>query len=303
MQWIKKGLVYGPDGSSSWAKNSALQPTAILLNDSAIRVYVGFRDDTGKSRVGYVDVDSKDPSKVLCVSINPVLDIGKPGAFDSNGVVPTCALKYDGKMFLFYAGYQIPNDVRFLVLGGLAVSSDDGETFERLRDTPLMERTHKELLFRVPHSVLFENSLWKIWYGGGSVFLDGKHKTLPVYDIRYLETPSLDSLPSEGKLCLTVEKNEHRLGRPYVFKDSGIYKMFFGYGTEDIPYCLSYAESPDGVHWIRKDDEIGLDLSNDGWDSEMMAYPCLVKTKESTFLFYNGNHYGKDGFGYAELKK
>lgn len=285
------------------AKHSALQPTAILLDDDVIRVYSGFRDENGKGRVGYVDVDSKDPSKVLRVSKKPVLDVGKPGTFDSNGVVPTCVIRHDGKLLLFYAGYQIPNDVRFIVLGGLAVSSDDGETFERLYQTPFMERTNTEPLFRVPHSVLFEDGIWKIWYGGGSVFLGGKNKTLPVYDIRYLETPSLDALPVEGKVCLTVDGNEHRLGRPSVFKDNGLYKMFFGYGTEEIPYRLSYAESQDGVHWIRHDAALNLELSSEGWDSEMMAYPCCVKTSKSVFLFYNGNQYGKDGFGYAELKK
>ena len=91
MKWLKKGLIYGPDGSSPWAKHSALQPTTYLLNDKVIRVYVGFRDSHGISRVGFVDLDSMNPSKVLYVSKRPALDIGLPGTFDDNGVVP-CAV-------------------------------------------------------------------------------------------------------------------------------------------------------------------------------------------------------------------
>lgn len=301
MKWIKKGLIYGPDGSSNWAKHSALQPTAVMLNENVIRVYAGFRDDLGRGRVGYVDLDSVDPSKVLQISEHPVLDIGNPGTFDSNGIVPTCVLRHKNKILLFYAGYQIPNDVRFLVFGGLAVSNDNGESFERVSNVPIMDRTNDELLFRVPHSVIFENGVWKIWYGGGGFFIDGKKKTLPVYDIRYVESSSLDSIPKKGQICLTMNDDEHRLGRPFVFKESGIYKMFFGYGSESIPYRLSYAESVDGLHWARKDEDLGLTLSRSGWDSEMMAYPCIIKTIQSTFLFYNGNEYGRKGFGYAIL--
>ena len=33
----------------------------------------------------------------------------------------------------------------------------------------------------------------------------------------------------------------------------------------------------------------------------MMAYPAFVRTKNKAFLFYNGNEYSKEGFGYAEL--
>jgi len=300
VKWKKLGLVYGPDGSMEWANNTSLQPTPIMLDDR-IRVFVGFRDVYGQSRVGYVDVDYGDPSKVLAISSRPSLDIGQEGAFDDNGVVP-CAVIKDGRdLLLYYAGYQLHSKVRFTVYSGLAISNDNGITFRRYRLTPILERTDEELLFRVIHSVIIENGRWRVWYGGGSSFKKGERKTLPMYDVRYLESTSGVKFPGKGKVAVTTRGDEYRVGRPYVIKDGIIYKMFYGAGTEALTYKLGYAESINGIDWERKDEQIGISLSKEGWDSEMMAYPSVVKYENRTIMFYNGNNYGKDGFGVAEL--
>jgi hypothetical protein len=302
MHWQKRGLIYAPDGSSSWAKNSALQPTPILMGEQ-IRVYVGFRDEKGISRVGFVDVDAYNPSRVLNVSSLPALDVGEPGAFDSNGVVPTAIVERDEGLYLYYAGYQIPSDVRFIAFGGMATSQDCGSSFIRKTKAPVMDRTDEALLFRVPHSVMFDGGVWKIWYGAGSTFIQGKAKTLPMYDIRYVESEDGFTFGKHGKVCIQLQEDEYRVGRPFVIKDGGIYKMFYGSGSESRPYRLGYAESPDGISWVRQDRQIGIDLSEEGWDSQMIAYPSIVRFKDATYLFYNGNNYGRDGFGYAVLEE
>jgi predicted GH43/DUF377 family glycosyl hydrolase len=107
MKWAKKGLVYGPDGTSAWAQRGALQPTPLLRDDGLIRIFVGFRTHDGVSRVGYVDVDAEDPARVVRVSAQPVLDVGIPGTFDENGVVPCAVLERDGGLHLYYAGYKV----------------------------------------------------------------------------------------------------------------------------------------------------------------------------------------------------
>ena len=52
----------------------------------------------------------------------------------------------------------------------------------------------------------------------------------------------------------------------------------------------------------RKDEEIGIDVSESGWDSQMQAYPAVLRCRDRVYLFYNGNDYGRDGFGYAILE-
>ena len=50
--------------------------------------------------------------------------------------------------------------------------------------------------------------------------------------------------------------------------------------------------------WIR-DKHIELDISPNGWDSEMVAYPYIIKEKNKLIMFYNGNEFGKSGIGVA----
>jgi hypothetical protein len=299
MKWEKKGLVYSSTGEKGWRNNSALQPTPLILEDR-IRIYAGFRDEYGVSRIGYIDSALDNPSKILGVSSNPVLDIGKPGMFDDNGVVPTCVIKHNTNILMYYAGYSLGEHVRFLAFTGLAISSDGGYSFKRYKETPITDRTEGEELFRVIHSLCFHNGSWKVFYGAGNHFIEGKQKTLPVYDIRLLETTNqFDFSCAKGNVVISVSSECHRVGRPYVFNENNVFKMYYGYGSEKKPYQLAYAESDDGNIW--KSVEIGLRLSETGWDSEMMAYPAFVKTNRKRFLFYNGNNYGREGFGYAEL--
>lgn len=302
MHWQKKGLIYGAHCENEWMHNSALQPTPILINDK-IRVFVGFRDKNGVGRVGYVDVNAMNPSEIIKVSSVPSLDIGDPGCFDDNGVVPCSVVRReDGSILLFYAGYNIGYHVRMTIFSGLAISYDNGETFQRVSKVPYMERTSNETLFRVIHTALPDINGWKFYYGAGNHFIQGKKKTLPVYDIRLVISPMQDAIREEGIKILGTCGDEYRIARPYVIKSSdSLYKMFFCKGTENVTYRLSYAESVDGINWKRMDEKLNLDLSADGWDGEMMAYPAVVEYKGKTYLFYNGNNYGYDGFGYAEL--
>lgn len=299
MRWLRLGKIFTTQGKFNWATNYALQPTPLVMKDR-VRVYVGLRDDEGVGRVGWVDLALNNPDQVIGFSEKPALDIGQPGAFDEFGVIPSAVIEHEGRIFLFYAGYQRGIKVRFLVFGGLAVSYDGGDTFSRVKKTPIFERTDNEVLFRVPHSVLKDEGKFRFWYGGGSRFEVGKEKTLPIYDVRYLESDTLATVPSDGQVCLRTQEGEYRVGRPYVIRRDG-FKMFYGYSTEDCHYQLGMASSKNGLDWVREDDRLGLPLSDTGWDSTMMAYPAVFETDAGVFIIYNGNDYGYEGFGMAKL--
>ena len=64
-------------------------------------------------------------------------------------------------------------------------------------------------------------------------------------------------------------------------------------------YRIGYAESLDGINWERKDSLVGIDVSENGWDSEMICYPSIIDVNHNRYLFYNGNNNGRNGFGYA----
>jgi hypothetical protein len=301
MKWAKRGRVYSYEGHLPWARHSCLQPTPLVMPGGVIRLFIGLRDQQGVARIGYIDVDADNPSKVLEVCREPVLDVGAPGAFDDNGVVPSAVARDGDRVYLHYAGYQQHFKIRFTVLGGLAVSDDGGRTFRRWSTVPALERTPEEMFFRVAHTILREGPVWRVWYGGGGTFLPGATKTLPVYDVRYMESADGVTFQRAGRVVLPTAGGEYRIGRPYVVRHDGLYRMVYGIGTRTCTYRLGYAESPDGLHWTRKDNEVGIDLSPSGWDSKMMAYPSVVTRGDKTWLFYNGNDYGRTGVGYAEL--
>lgn len=304
MKWRKQGLVYGPDGTSPWAQRWALQPTPILRSDGTIRVFAGFRTLAGVSRVGYVDLDADDPSRVLDVSREPVLDIGIPGAFDENGVVPCAIIARDDQLYLYYAGYQLGQQVKFYVFGGLAISADGGATFERHSRVPICDRTNDELYFRVIHTMMRDGDEWRAWYGGGDEYGFEDGRPLPRYDIRHARAPGGVTLSSDYQICIAQQGAEYRVGRPYVFKDDdGRYRMLFSAGTAATGYRLAYAISDDGLNWSRDDAAVGIDVSSSGWDAEMQAYPAVIRHGDKVYLFYNGNNYGEEGFGYAVLEE
>ena len=303
MKWRKMGRIYTPDGTQWWAKKYAFPPVPHFLNDQVIRMYVAFCDENTVGRIGYVDVSADDPSQVLRVSEDPVLDIGVPGAFDENGILPTSIVKVDDKLYLYYVGYQLGMKVRYYQFEGLAISTDGGESFTRAREVPITDRSDQELLNRTSAFVRRNNGLFQMWYVGGSEWTVVNNKPLPVYNIRYMESPDGINWPDVGRVCVDyASDDEHAFGKPFVFEENGLQRMFYSIRTRSRGYRLGYAESLDGQNWVRKDDEVGIDVSERGWDSEMIAYASVMKHKDKVYMFYNGNNCGETGFGYAELE-
>ncbi|MBC7488706.1 MAG: hypothetical protein H7240_00375, partial [Glaciimonas sp.] len=149
MQWKKLGVVWQPSGDLWWSRKYASCPTPLFLKDGSLRLYVQCRDAHGVGRIGYVDVDPENPLRVLQVSQQPVLDVGAPGAFDDNGVFQTSVVQTeDGSLFMYYVGFGLGHNIRYRLLTGLAVSTDGGNTFQKLKTTPILERSATEMHFR-----------------------------------------------------------------------------------------------------------------------------------------------------------
>lgn len=306
MIWEKLGLVYSAKGNGGWKDNSALTPTAFYLNEDVIRVYAGFRDVRGVSRIGYVDISSKDPMHVVKVSESPVLDTGRPGMFDDNGVILGDVVRVANEVRMYYVGFQLVGKVKFLAYSGLAISTDGGNSFVRYCETPILDRADEGVFIRAIHSVNYENGVYKVWYatGNGWEVIDGK--SYPRYDINYTESIDGINFPRMGKKIITNNKDnfEYRIGRPRVYRFLDKYVMNFTYGTTDGRYQAGQAVSEDGIVWIRRDESLGIGCSESGWDSVHLCYPSIITTNGgNTYMFYNGNNMGVDGFGCAVLSE
>ncbi len=303
MKWNKKGLIFCPAGEADWMVSHCMIPTPWLLQEK-IRVFFTSCDKNGVGRIGYADFPMNDFPDTYTISPKPVIDIGRPGTFDENGVV-ACSLAENkkGDLYLYYVGFELGTKIRYRLLTGLAVSSDGGESFEKIQPTPILERSPKELYFRCgPFCIYdFEAELFRLWYVAGSDWINLEGKPFPVYNIRYLESQDGVHWGKEGKVCIDIEnEREYGFGRPYVWKEGDSYHMIYSIRVKHLGYRMGYALSKDGINWERKDEEVGIDVSPQGWDSEMICYGAYLSLGNKAYLLYNGNQYGKTGFGYAE---
>lgn len=304
-KWIKKGFIYNVDERAPFAKHAVLGPNPFLLNEEVIRVYGGFRDEQGRSRIGFVDVEAANPSHIINVSPTPALDLGEKGMFDDNGVILGDVIRVSDKIYMYYVGFQHVQNAKFMACSGLAISTDGGNTFKRIKPTPIADRVPNAVFGRCIHSVLFDEGVFKIYYSViyGWEYINGI--PYPQYDIRYVESKDgIHITDDDGIHCIGCQGNEYRIGRPRVIKrDPNQYEMRYTFDTRNKEYISGIAYSTDGIHWTRKDEESGLEKSETGWDSEMTCYPVEIETKYGTYLFYDGNGMGAAGFGYAELEK
>jgi len=300
--WTKKGLVFetARQGVGGWMRHSALTPTPYRIDDELIRVYAGFRDADGVSRIGYVDVRADDPATIVRVSAEPVLDIGRAGCFDDNGMILGDLVDAPGGLHLFYVGFQRVARAKFLAFSGLAVSRDGGNSFRRVQETPILDRAPGRSTIGAVHSAMYENGRWRLWYAVGDDWETIGGQPFPRYHIRHAQTPDLAAIPREDRVCLRPQGSEYRIGRPRVYRFGGRYVMYFTRGNRTGEYFPGVAFSDDGIAWERRDETLGIALSASGWDSRTLCYPALIRRRDKLLMFYNGNDMGVDGFGVAE---
>jgi predicted GH43/DUF377 family glycosyl hydrolase len=302
MKWQKRGLIYAPSGKLGWAKSYATLPTVDVIDDQIIRVYFASLDENRYGRIGYVDLDTDDPQRILFETQEPILDLGELGTFDDSGVNPSCVVNVAGKKYLYYIGWQRCERVPYMLFSGLAISEDSGQRFKKYARTAVLDRADSEPFSRSAPCVRIENGLWKVWYWscvGWSSEGEGIHYNNV---IRYATSADGICWLSDPHICVMTVMDEYSIGRPWVIKEHDTYKMWYSIRSRSRPYRIGYAESEDGLNWIRKDNETGIEASTQGWDSEMICYPCVADVKSQRYMFYNGNRHGSTGFGYAVLE-
>ncbi len=119
--------------------------------------------------------------------------------------------------------------------------------------------------------------------------------------IKYAYSKDGFSWIRDGKIAIPFKnENEYALSRPFVLYEDNRFKMWYSFRGKS--YRIGYAESKDGQLWERQDHLINLTISSTGWDSESIEYPYIFDHKGSRFMLYNGNGYGKTGFGLAKLE-
>ena len=301
MKWLKKGLVIEPTGKLDWMVTHASIPFAENIEGNLYRVYFAGRDNRNRSQIGYIEVNINEPQKILYITEKPVLRFGSLGAFDDNGVMPSWIIRHDDTKYLYYTGWNQGVTVPFYLQVGLATSRDAGKTFERISKAPILDRSSHDPYLSASPCILIGNGVWRAWYTSCVRWEMENGKPKHYYHIRYAESKDGINWEREGVVCIDFKsREEYAIARPCVLKENDVYKMWYSYRGKS--YRIGYAESKDGVHWRRKDEEVGIDVSQSGWDSEMICYAFVFIHRDRKYMLYNGNNYGKTGFGYAILE-
>jgi len=297
----------------SWLQEFAQAP-ATLLFDDYVRVYFSCRpaaDENGQyvSYSAYVDLDRKDLFRVRRVAEQPILKLGDPGTFDEFGTYPVSVIRDGREVRAYYAGWTRCESVPFNVAIGMAISRDDGSSFQKIGNGPVLSYSPDEPFVLSGPKIRRFHDIWYLWYIAGRKWkvVDGRPE--PVYKIRMASSRDgirwtklhRDLLPSR------VEDDEAQAS-PDVSFSNGKYHMFFcyryssHYRGRERGYRIGYASSADLTNWVRDDAKAGIDVSAEGWDSEMISYPHVFHLDGNTYMAYLGNQVGREGFGLARLQ-
>ena len=315
--WVKKGLVFNPTAipdRPNWMNEFAQAPCTVIFDDF-VRVYFSCRpkpDKAGQyvSYSAYVDLDRNNLFNIKRLSEKPILSLGKLGTFDEFGTYPVSVIKHNGEFRGYYAGWTRCESVPFNVAIGYGISKNGGKTFEKIGDGPILSYSPDEPFILSGPKIRRFNDKWYLFYIAGKKWVTANGKPEPVYTIRM--ATSEDGLTwnkiNKELIPWRVEENEAQAS-PDVFFRNGMYHMFFcyrhstNYRGKEKGYRIGYASSPDLINWERDDSRAGIDISEDGFDSEMVAYPHVFELDGKIYMFYLGNHVGKYGFGLAELSE
>ena len=304
MRWKKLGRLYCPSNSDRHPKllTHAANPLPILIEGDIYRIYFSGRDAQNRSSVGAVDIDIIK-RKIIQEYTNPFFEHGSEGSFYADGVSIGNCYEVDGMRYMLFMGWQNPenehwhgNIGRLLVDDNLSLHLD-GEITIKSANTV----NHVSLSY--PWVNKNEMQGYQMWYGTTKTWDAGNGEMLHVINHAF----SNDGFSWSCKgLAIPYELGiMQAFSRPSVIGSSTAgYEMWFSYrGGAGETYRIGYAVSSDGEKWEVLSDQSGIDVSATGWDSEMIEYPFVFEHKNKKYLLYNGNDYGKTGFGLAILEQ
>ncbi|UHA75429.1 hypothetical protein [Paenibacillus sp. 481] len=310
MKWNKLGKIFDP---GDYGFMFAQSPQALVFDDF-VRVYFSTREqdkDKYLSHIAFVDFD-KHFKEVINVSKDTVIPLGKLGAFDEHGIFPVNIVRYENKVYGYTSGWNRKVSVSVDTGIGLAISNDNGLTFQKLGDGPVLTSSlHEPFLVGDPF-VQIINGVFHMWYIYGVTWkvFDGNTQPDRTYKIGHAVSKDGIEWVKDNKQLIQDRFPDESQALPTVIYFRNKYHMFFCYRqssdfrkNSSRAYRIGYAYSNDLVNWVRDDEQVGIDVTENSWDSDMMCYPHVFSSDGEIYLLYNGNEFGRQGFGLARLEE
>ena len=228
MKWRKLGRIHEPVAVGNWAASHASLPIPLCLDSHRWRIYFSPRDARNRSHIGFFEIDLRSPQRTLRVADRPVIGPGGLGTFDEDGAMGSWVVREDGRLLLYYIGWNRATSVPFRNAIGLAESRDGGESFARISSGPIVDRGMHDPFFVASPCVLREPNRWRMWYLSGVVWEASADGPRHGYHIKYAESDDGFDWRRDGRVCIDLEGPEEiALARPCVLHDGNTYRMWY----------------------------------------------------------------------------
>ncbi|ANW00563.1 hypothetical protein LMTR13_10695 [Bradyrhizobium icense] len=302
--WRPLGRVFSPAAGEPWCASHAANPTALALADGNVRIFFSTRDTSNRSSAASVDIAiDGDRFEMLGRLRGPLLTPGARGSFDADGVTVSSVVSHDGKLYAFYLGWTVLVHVPFTNFIGVAVS-DDGKTFRRGSSVPVVGRSPENPLSVGYPIVLRDGPGWRMWFGSHLHW--GQKGLEMLHVIKEARSPDLVQWTPSDAVVVDVagptDPLEFAISRPSLLREpDGSLSMW--YARRRPHYELGFARSTDGARWERRDQDLIFVGTPEAWEDKERTYPFVFDHGGRRYMLYNGNGYGREGFGLAILEQ
>src|SRR6266511_2921641 len=203
----------------------------------------------------------------------------------------------DGDLFRIY--FSSRDDKNRSSIGFVDIDITEGHhaPFTRYSRFPIVELSEVDPYTISYPWVAIEGGKFRMWYGSNTAW--GARKEDMRHLIKYAESTDGIHWTRNNTIAIDFDGlDEYAICKPCVRKDRDRCHMWFC--ARGKAYRIYHAESHDGITWRRTVEPV-IDVSDSGWDSEMVEYPFVFDHKSDRYMLYAGNGFGRTGFGIAVL--
>jgi hypothetical protein len=302
--WKKIGRIFTPEkgGRHPSLASHAANPLAVNIDNDIYRIYYSGRDLNNRSSVGAIDYDL-GKGEIVTDHYSPFFCCGPSGSFFEDGISIGCVYCVDSTRYMTFMGWQSPKNTHWRgAIGRLILAEDFSLRLDS--EVPFIGFCDIDPISLSYPWISGDTSVgYRMWYGSTVTWEAGNDEMLHIINCAtstdgHQWTKLGQGVPFQIGLA-------QAFSRPNVLssRDSG-YDMWFSFrGGSGDTYRIGYAHSEDLVNWKLDFAKSGIDVSTSGWDSEMIEYPFVFDHKGERFMLYNGNGYGRTGFGLAQLAR